>query len=136
MAHIYAGWAPPDRIRRSVALPIDLDRRISTLANSSDSTPSTVLSDALKLAVAESCHEADEVTHADAEEYESLIRRVIVLDSSVNEALDERVSALRFGHNGHAAELDFSDLVTALVENYLDHFNGNGNGSNGNGSLG
>ncbi len=106
------------------------------IATNHDSTPSTILADALKQAVADSCHEAEAVSHADGGGVQDLVQRVVVLDSSVNEALEEQVYTLRFGPNGHAAGLEFSDLAAALVEHYLEHFNGagNGNGSNGNGT--
>lgn len=128
MAQSFSGWAPPDRIRRSVVLPIGLDERIASYAIEQDSTPSTVLSDTLRRAVSEACHKDKDFVHAQAQSANDYVERAVVLESSVNEALDECIYTLRFGRNGDSADVDFSDLVVALLDRYLQT-NGNGSSS-------
>ncbi len=127
MADMHSGWAPPDRVRRSVVLPIGLDRQITTLAKEHQSTPSTVLVDVLRTAVGDFSFEtAEAVLQAPSEPAERLVQHVVVIEPSVNEALDERVSKLRVAANSDRTGLDFSDLVTAIVRRYLDQPHRNG----------
>lgn len=124
MTDFYNGWAPVGRIRRPVALPEDLDHKVTVLARAEELTPSAYLGQLLDDAFS---GEFDPPAGDPFEHHVdpgAKVQRIVALDRAVYSALSEYVS-------DH--ELAFSDVATAIVcdavESHVDNGNGNGNGS-------
>ena len=107
------GWAPPERVKRSLRLPEALDLELQEMARDKRSTPSALLADALGNAVDEGWTASREVIEAGpgAEE------RTVALDSTVFDILDQRVEGLKT----QDPDADISRLATQIVAYYLHH---------------
>lgn len=122
MTDFYDGWAPVGRVRQPVALPEDLDQKVTVLARQEEITPSAYLGRLLDAAVGEGFEAmvgANEAQRLHTVEPRGQIQRIVSMDRSVYSELNDYVSS---------SGLAFSDLATAIVCGAIDSHHGNGNG--------
>ena len=107
------GWAPPERVKRSVQLPEWLDREIEKAARENRSTPAVLIADALEQAVEKGWTGSQEPPVPGVPDSE----RSIALDPRISEELDKRIKQAEA--SGRTA--DFSELTALLALYYLRH---------------
>jgi hypothetical protein len=113
MSNSQIGWAPPERIKRSVHLPEELDAEIEAIARQKRSTPSALLADALGNAVEEGWTASQEPLPPGAPGPE----RVVALNPEVLEVLNQRIEEL----HSSGRHTDLSELTAMLALFYLRH---------------